>query len=182
MTTELLPEFTRASVSWLRQALGERKNGISQEEGRQFALLCGSIARQVSDLLLLIQDRLRGGVESRALLQELRNGIAVADEALREFGELRGRVSGTESAATLSLIERTLRDVEAVRTELLSIARWADSPPPPIDLDKLAAADAGPFVRLEEPRGRRGSQDHCDDRRALSRGTPRNDGGSLSGR
>jgi hypothetical protein len=156
MTTEILPGFARANVGWLRQALEERRGRLSQEEGRALACLCGHIAGLFRGLGDVLHQRLRGGVESRALLAELRGIVSAAEEALAQFAALREQIgAAVGTPAGLSSLDEATAAVEAVRAELGSIAAWVDSPVPPPDLERLQSAQAGPFVRLEDLKARR---------------------------
>jgi len=148
MTTELLPEMTRANVDWLREAIAR---GALREQNRgELAHICGVIAGLFESNLARLDEDLRRGVESGRLLLLAERVLAAADKALDIFDLIAQQADGTMPA----LVDLASR-VRVVRERYAEVAALSRVEPPPVPEEVLAAAEAGPFIRLDELRRRR---------------------------
>jgi hypothetical protein len=150
MTTEILSDYARHNVGWLREALAKRLDGFSRDEGEAFAYLCSRIAGLFAELQEQIQGRLAVGMESRPLLALANAFHPLAPEAIGQFAAIRERVAAVpELKAVLPLLDVAIAGMERVRAFFASLVTQIRTSGPPVDLDKLRVLEAGPFIRLE---------------------------------
>jgi hypothetical protein len=150
MTTELLSDYARHNVGWLREALAKRPDDLSRDEGETFAYLCSSIAGLFADLQERVQEHLAVGMESRSLLG-LANALQpLAQEGIQQFAAARQRATAIpELKAVLASLDAAIAGMERVRAFFASLVKQIRTSGPPVDLDKLRVLEAGPFIRLE---------------------------------
>lgn len=151
LTIDLLSDFSQNNVDWLRRNTA-RHHSLSSEEGSQLAIVCevlADLAKKQRDQLHIVLDR---GIESGALKVRLQH-MAFIREAVQAMTELQQRAASNDWAA-LDCIRNARSETETVHAELVSLLTLAEAEPPPVQEDILAAAEAGPFIRLDEFRKR----------------------------
>jgi hypothetical protein len=156
LTTDLLSDFTHNSVDWLRRTTA-RHASLSSEEWYQLAIVCevfADLAKKYRDLVHAVLDR---GIEGDTLKVRLKPSMAFLGDAVEAMTELQqvGERAVLNVRAALDRIRNANTDTEAVHADLASLLALAEAEPPPVPEDILAAAEAGPFIRLDEFRKRR---------------------------
>lgn len=155
LATDLLSDFTRNNVEWLRRATA-RPASLSSEEWSQLAIVCEFIARLATSYRELVHACLERGIEAGTLKARLERSMAALGDTLRTFAELQqvGEGSGPDVRKALARIRNAAVEAEAVHADLAPLVALANAEPPPVPEAILAAAAAGPFVRLDEFRKR----------------------------
>lgn len=152
LTINLLSEFTRNNIDWLRQTASARRASLSPEEWSELAIVCEFIADLAKKYRDLIHTTLDRGIEAgtlRVRLQQSTAFFADAVQAMTELQQLSERASPNIHAA-LDRIQNANAETEAIHVDLASLLALAKAEPPPVPEDILAAAEAGPFIRLDE--------------------------------
>jgi hypothetical protein len=147
MATELLPEMTRANVDWLREAI--RQGALREQDRGDLAHICGIIVGLFESNLARLDEDLRHGVEPGRLLPLAERVLSAADNALQAFDLI-----GQQADGPLSALADLSSRVRAVRERYAEVAALSRVEPPPVPEEVLAAAEAGPFIRLDELRKR----------------------------
>lgn len=155
LTIDLLSDFTQNNVDWLRRTTA-RHRSLTSEEWPQLAIVCEFLA----DLAKKQRDRLRivldSGIESGALKVRLQHMAFISDavQVMTEVQKVGESAASTDSVA-LDRIRNANAEMEAVHSDLVSLLALLEVEPPPVQEDILAAAEKGPFIRLDEFRKRR---------------------------
>jgi hypothetical protein len=149
MTTDLLPNLAKTNVDWLGESV-ERQSHQQPASWRDFGAACRIIAHLFTVLLESVQEQLRTGAESRALLNTARASAHVAELALERLGKLQG----LQGASVISAdIDKGIAAANQVRELMTAVVAVASAPDPaPVREEVLAGAEAGPFTRLDKPR------------------------------
>jgi hypothetical protein len=152
VTINLLSEFTRNNVDWLRQTATARRASLSPEEWSELAIVCEFIADLAKKYRDLIHATLERGIEAGTLQVRLHQSTAFLADAVQTMAELQQggtRVSPNVRAA-LDRIRKAHAETEAIHADLASLLVLAKVEPPPVPEDILAAAEAGTFIRLDD--------------------------------
>lgn len=156
LTTDLLSDFTQANVDWLRRTTA-RHTQLSPDELSQLAIVCEILARLAADFRQLVDVVLKRGIEAGTLkvrLERSRASLGDAVGAMSELLQAGGRLS-SDVRADLERIRKAHAEMETVHADLASLLALLEAEPPPVAEEILAAAEAGPFIRLDEFRKRR---------------------------
>lgn len=149
MASATLPAVARHAAHVLGETLSARTVPLAREDAAELVRLCSIIGEMFAGFLHGVNESLARGVGSRPLRAKLTEGIAAAEETIRECAGLQNALAG--NGASLGLVE-ALRDVrnkvERVREELTSILGFTDNPPAVPSRDKLDEAAKGPFVPM----------------------------------
>jgi hypothetical protein len=112
------------------------------------------LAKKRRDEVHIVLDR---GIESGALKVRLEQSLSFIDDSIQAMTEHQqaGERASSVDGAVLERIRNANAETEAVQADLASLLALAEAEPPPVQEDILAAAEAGPFIRLDEFRKRR---------------------------
>jgi hypothetical protein len=156
--TDMLYEAQAGAVrQTLAAAQGKR---LTLAETRALVRSCLRTCGSLSDCWERMRSGLQEGVEGGAFRLMCRTATELA-EAVALFSRFAlGALAALAEPdrATLALagegeaaVRAALAQAEALRARADALAEWASRPAPPVDVEKLKALEAGPFVRL--PRG-----------------------------
>ena len=157
VTADLLSDFARYNVDWLRSTTAARHAPLTEEEWSQLAIVCelfASISAKYRDYIHTFLDR---GIEARALRARLEPTLNYLGDAVRAMAELEGEgeSDSDEVRSFLERIRKAKAETESVKEFLDSLLTFAHTEPPPVPEELLAAAEAEPFLRLDEFRKRK---------------------------
>ncbi|MHB1421603.1 MAG: hypothetical protein ACYC3I_00120 [Gemmataceae bacterium] len=155
VTTDLLSDFTRNNVDWLRRTTARRPS-LSSEEWAELAIVCEILADLAKKHRALVHTAVDRGIEAGTLKGRLEWRLTFLSDNIQAMTEL--QQLGADSAnvrAALERIRNAKAEIEAVHADLAALLTLAEADPPPVPEDILAAAEAGPFIRLDEFRKRR---------------------------
>jgi hypothetical protein len=152
MASTLLPELIRANTDWLQRRVG-RMNGVSVAAQEDLEPVCFLLAEALELLWRTTQVDLRKGMSGDRLRERCRERLSVADEVITFITSLAG-LPGVPESATVAFSE-AVQKATVVREDFQKLLDWATAPPPSISRERLEAAEAGPFVRLENRETRR---------------------------
>jgi hypothetical protein len=147
MPSALLPEFIQVSTDWLRRK-AEQQNGAAPGD---FASVCLLLVDALQAFWRETQDELRKGMSGDRLRERCREGLSVAEQVLatiRGIAALPRLTQGVE-------FREAAQAARKVRDDFTQLLDWATAPPP-VDLEKLKAAESGPFIRLAAGKAGRG--------------------------
>jgi hypothetical protein len=156
LKTDLLSDFTKINVDRLRQ-INARLPFLSSEAWSQLAIVCEFLARLATAYRDGVYAVLNRGIEAHTLKVPLKQSMAFIDDAVEAMSELQQPVSERFPADVpihLDRIRNANAETKAVHADLASLLTLAEVEPPPVSEDILAAAEAGPFIRLDEFRKR----------------------------
>ena len=150
MSTLTFPSIARMNARLLHESLSGRESEILPDEAKALIELCAFIGGMIRGFLKGVNLDLSDGVNSRSLRAKLADGIATTAGLVEDFGELQERLdcSLDVSESLSQSLGNLIAEAERVHAELLAMAEWVDSPPPPPTLEKLKEASKGPFSRM----------------------------------
>lgn len=162
MPPTILPEIVRCNLRPMRHALDEGEaHDLTPEQAEELLFLCSFVADAIERSWATMQSGSHKGIEGRklsAMLQELSSQI---EESLQTYEKFQRMVHGMADyrgvEGKLSRLTANIERVEQVRRQTAALLEWLNAPPPPIDLERLKSLETGPFVRLTDLQGRRGS-------------------------
>jgi hypothetical protein len=156
MTSDLLSDFTRNNVDWLRRTSAHHAS-LSSEEWFQLAIVCEVLADLANKYRDVVHAVVVRGVEAVTLKDRLQRSLAFLRDSIQAMTELQ-QVGDRDSPnvwAALDRIGNAKAESETVHADLAALLALAAAEPPPVPEEILAAAEAGPFIRLDEFRKRR---------------------------
>src|SRR5262249_24831765 len=147
LSSALLPEFIRTNTEWLQRKVA-RENGNSPGTRGEFAPVGLILAEALEAFWRITQDDLAKGMTGHRLREQCREGVSVGEGVFAAITGLARVPAGSESP-TVAFAE-AIQTAARIREEFKKLLNWATTPPPSIDLEQLKAAEAGPFVCLED--------------------------------
>jgi hypothetical protein len=152
LAADLLSDFARYNVDWLRRTTASRHAPLTEEEWSQLAIVCelfASISAKYRDYVHTFLER---GMEARALRARLEPTLNFLGDAVRAMAELEegGESASDKVRSFLERIRKAIAETESVKEFLDSLLTLAHIEPPPVPEDLLTAAEVGAFVRLDE--------------------------------
>lgn len=154
--TDLLSDFTRNNVDWLRRTTA-RHGSWSMEEWFQLAIVCEVLVNLAKKYRDLVHTAVGRGIETCALKARLEWNLAFLHDNIQTMSELQqaGERASPNVGAAVERIRNTKEESEAIHADLTALLALAKVEPPLVPEEVLAAAEEGPFVRLNEFRKRR---------------------------
>jgi hypothetical protein len=148
MAPTILPEFVRAGLAPVREALERERRPLTPREVQRVFYLCFLIADVMEKTWEAIQSTLGEGAEGGKLTSFLKETSAAVEEALRVYAKAREAAAACEAPANttdLSRLEETARRAEQLRGDLASLLRWLEGAGPPrLEPGMLRGAGAAP--------------------------------------
>jgi hypothetical protein len=146
----------------MRRALDEHEaEELTPVQADELAFAVSILADVIEKAWAKIKEGPVRGTSSRRIVPHIERAHEVVEDALRTCVRFRTKVERAPAhTATHDMLAGLAENAERVRRVLLQLRElldWLKAPPPPADLEKLKALEAGPFVSLEELRARRSS-------------------------
>ena len=155
MSPTILPEIVRSNLAPMRHALDAfEMQEPTPEQADELFFLCSFLADAIEKSWATIQSGMRKGIEGRKLSLLLQEVSGQIDEALQTCERFQKRIfnipDGQSMAAKPSQLSTDLERVGRVRQQVAALLEWVNAPTPPLDLERLNALEAGPFVPLTD--------------------------------
>jgi hypothetical protein len=163
MSPTILPEIVRCNLRPMRHALDTYETQeMKPEQAAELFFLCSFLADAIEKNWARVQSGSRNGIEGRKLSSLLQEVCVQIEESLQTYERLQRMVRGIPdyraAEGNLSRLTADIDRVEQVRRQAAALLEWLNAPAPPIDPERLKSLETGPFVRLTDLQGRRGSQ------------------------
>jgi hypothetical protein len=163
MSSTILPEIVRCNLPPMRRALDEYEaQEPTPAQADELFFLCAFLADALKESWAMIQGGSRQGMEGRkllSLLQEVSGQIEEVHSAFERLQKMVQRMPNYRGAAgSLSRLTTDVVRMEQARKEVAALRDWLNVPPPPVDVEGLKSLESGPFARLTDLQGRRGTQ------------------------